>query len=66
MKFALDLNCKVIDACMRLHNFIVDFHEGGRQSVSESIALDRSVFDHDCRRYLATNLEQDPEGGDDG
>ena len=29
LKFALDLNCKVIDACMHLHNFIVDFREGG-------------------------------------
>ena len=30
LKFALELNCKVIDACMRLHNFIVDFREGGQ------------------------------------
>ncbi len=51
---------------MRIQNFIVDFHEGGRQSVLESIALDWSVFDNDCCQYLATNLEQDPEGGNDG
>lgn len=27
LQFSLDLNCKVIDACMRIHNFIVDFRE---------------------------------------
>jgi hypothetical protein len=66
LKFALDLNSKVIDASMRLHNFIVDFREGGGQSVLESIALDQSVFDNDCHQYLAINLEKDPEGGNDG
>jgi hypothetical protein len=48
LQFSLDLNCKVIDACMRLHNFIVDFCEANR-CVSEFITLDRSVFDDDCR-----------------
>jgi hypothetical protein len=51
---------------MCLHNFIVDFREGER-CVSESIALDRSVFDDDCRCYLATHLEKNigelTEGG---
>jgi hypothetical protein len=61
----LELNCKVIDACMHLHNFIVDFCEG-EQRPSESIVLEQSVFDDDWRRYLATSLEQDPEGGNDG
>ena len=65
LKFALELNCKVIDACMRLHNFIVDFREGGHGS-SESLLVERSVFDDDWRRYLATSLEHDPEGGNDG
>jgi hypothetical protein len=51
---------------MHLHNFIVDFCEGGGQSVLESIALDWSVFDKECHQFLATNLEQDPEGGKDG
>ena len=67
LKFALYLSCKVIDACMRLHNFIVDLHEGGQNAVSEeSIALDRSVLDDDWRQFLATNLELDPEGWNDG
>ena len=50
---------------MRLHNFIVDFPEGGQCS-SESLLVGRSVFDDDWRRYLATSLEHDPEGGNDG
>jgi hypothetical protein len=57
LQYSLDLTCKVIDACMRLHNFIVDFHKGDH-CVSESIAMDWSVFDNDCRCYLATNLDQ--------
>jgi hypothetical protein len=48
LQFSLDLSCKVIDACMHLHNFFDDYHEG-EHCVSESIALDRSVFDDDCR-----------------
>ena len=58
LQFALELNCKIIDACMRLHNFIVDFRED-EQDASESRSLDRAVFDDDCRRYLATILESD-------
>jgi hypothetical protein len=50
LQFSLDLTCKVMDACMCLHNFIVDFREG-EHCVSESIALDQSVFDNDCRCY---------------
>jgi hypothetical protein len=57
LQFSLDLNCKVIDACMRIHNFIVDFREMNL-CVVESIAFDRDVFDDDCRRYLATHLDQ--------
>ncbi len=66
LQISLDLTCKFIDACMRLHNFTVDFCEG-EHCVSESIALDWSVFDNDCHRYLATHLEQNigelTEGG---
>ena len=57
LQFSLDLNCKVIDACMRIHNFIVDFREMNL-CVVESIAFDWDVFDDDCRRYLATHLDQ--------
>jgi len=65
LQFSLDLNCKIIDACMRLHNFIVDFRETNL-CVTESTALDREVFDDDCRRYLATHLEQYEDGVYDG
>ena len=53
LQFSLDLNCKIIDACMRLHNFIVDFHEKNLCVVESTPALDREVFDDDCRQYLA-------------
>jgi hypothetical protein len=65
LQFPLDLTCKVIDACMHLYNFIVDFHEG-EHCVSESIALDWSVFDNDCHCYLATHLEQNIGEVNDG
>jgi hypothetical protein len=65
LHFSLDMNCKVIDACMRLHNFIVDYRER-YLCVLESTALDRDVFDDDCRRYLATHLEQHEDGVYDG
>jgi hypothetical protein len=42
---------------MCLHNFIVDFREG-EHCASESITLDWSVFDNDCRHCLATYLDQ--------
>ncbi|KAL3805723.1 hypothetical protein ACHAW5_003832 [Stephanodiscus triporus] len=61
----LGFDCKIIDACMRLHNFIVDFRETNL-CVTESTALDREVFDDDCRRYLATHLEQYEDGVYDG
>jgi hypothetical protein len=38
----------------------------GGQCSSESLLVGRSVFDDDWRRYLATSLEHDPEGGNDG
>jgi hypothetical protein len=47
LHFTLDLNCKVIDVCRCLHNFIVDFCERNL-CVSESTALDWDVFDDDC------------------
>lgn len=58
LSFSLAHNCNVIDACMRLHNFIVDF----REDSAAELALDRSVFDDDCRRFLAVT-PSDTEGG---
>ncbi len=66
LPFSLDSKCKVIDACMHLHNFIVDFCEGEVHCVLESTALDRDVFDDVCRHNLATQLEQNEDGVHDG
>ena len=53
LQFSLDNNIRVIDACMRLHNFTVDYREahGGMSSGIDDI--DKTIFDEDCRRFLA-------------
>lgn len=61
LKFTLKHNCQVIDACMRLHNFIVDFREADKNN-DDGAAMERDVFDDDCRRFLAVSPEID-EGG---
>ena len=45
------LNCKIIDVCMRLHNFVVDQHN------SESFAnlIDSGILDYECRGLCAVN-----------
>lgn len=50
LKFSLRINNKIIDACMRLHNFIID-----RRTDAFSEAMDRDIFDDDCRRFFAVN-----------
>ncbi len=50
LKYSLKFNCKVIDACFRMHNFIVQ-HRGG--SVIDE--CDREIFNEDCRRFFAVN-----------
>ena len=50
LKFTLQHNCFVIDACMRLHNFIVDYREA---TTAEDNSYEKSVFDDDSRRFLA-------------
>jgi hypothetical protein len=65
MKFSLKMNCKIVDKCMRLHNFVVD-HRQNNESFSSSV--DREIFDDDCQRYFAVNpfLEVDiVRGGED-
>ena len=52
----LGFELQIIDACMRLHNFIIDSLESNL-CLSGSTALDWDVFDDDCRRYLATHLK---------
>jgi len=58
------MNCKVIDACMRLHNFIVDFREEilSQSDKSDSLEIDRSVFSDEMRRFLSINLNAEVGG----
>lgn len=63
--FSLKNNLKVIDACLRLHNFIVDFREAEKE-VSPLEELERLVFDEDCRRFMAVNPDLDHYGVDGG
>ena len=62
LEYSLELNCTVIDVCMRLHNFIVEHRNSDRMDV-----LDREVFDDDCRRFFAINpsINEGVSGGED-
>ena len=53
LQYSLKMNCKIVDACMRLHNFIVDFREEMEPSSTRGVSLDREIFNEDCRRFLA-------------
>ena len=53
LQFSLKHNIQNIDACMRMHNFIVDFREEHAIPAAEN-AVDKDIFDEDCRRFLAT------------
>ena len=55
LTFFLTLS-KVIDACMRLHNFIVDFREEANGEA------DNSLFDEDCRKFLAVHPDVEANG----
>jgi hypothetical protein len=48
LKYSLKTNCKIIDACLRLHNFIVD--QRGTSLAMDTV--DKSVFDDECRHQL--------------
>ena len=52
LRFSLKHNVNVIDACMRLHNFIVDWREENVVAASAS-EVDLSIFDEDHRRFMA-------------
>ena len=55
LKFSLDMNCNIIDACMRVHNFIVNNREEGIGIDS----VDKDVFDDDARRFFAVHPDED-------
>ena len=53
------MNCKIIDVCMRLHNFLVD----NRNEEHFATLEEYTVFDEDCH---SVNLFLDFEGVDGG
>jgi len=57
--FTLKHNTQIIDACLRLHNFIIDY----REETGADDGPERSVFDEDSRRYHAAQTDI---GGDVG
>ncbi len=64
LEYSLKMNCKIIDVCMRLHNFIVEH----RPATSDRMdALDREIFDDDCRRFYAVNpnIHEGVNGGEE-
>jgi hypothetical protein len=64
LNYSLSTNIMIVDACMRLHNFIVDHREEDNELFSTSI--DRAVFDEECRRFYAVNPFIDNVGVDSG
>jgi hypothetical protein len=60
LNYALNVNCKIIDACMRLHNFIVEHRNEDESIFAES--LDFEIFDDDCRRFYAVDPFRNNEG----
>ncbi len=53
LQFSLKHNVNVIDACMRLHNFIVDWREENQSSVRSTVCDEREIFDEDHRQFMA-------------
>ena len=54
LSFSLKNNIQIIDACLRLHNFIVNYRESlGNVTVIES--LEREIFTEENRRFMAIN-----------
>lgn len=63
LHFSLEHNCKVIDACIRLHNFIINYRVTcGDENYTDS-SYERSIFDDECRRFLAVSPEIEEEQG---
>ena len=61
LQYSLRRNIQIIDACMRLHNFIID-HRPSSLSLDN---IDRDVFDDECRRFFYENpAEEGVFGGE--
>ena len=65
LSFKLNNNINTIDACLCLHNFIIDYQYTHKVPAS-SAADKRAVFDEDSRRFLATQLNVGSYGVDGG
>ncbi len=65
LRFSLKNNCRIIDACMRLHNFIVEYRESAAAADDTD---ERYIFEDDFRRFLAASpvfLQGGIHGGED-
>ncbi len=60
LKFSLKTNGHIIDACLQLHNFILENSDRSFMGL-----VDKEVFDEDCRRYFAIHPDI-PEGVNGG
>jgi hypothetical protein len=60
LNYSLAVNCRIIDACMRLHNLIVE-HRMDDESIFRD-SVDFEIFDDDCRRFYAVNPFMNHEG----
>lgn len=56
LKFSLKENVKVIDAAMRLHNFIIDWRETHEKDTTLN-KFEAEIFDDECLAYLTANPE---------
>ena len=54
-------NTQVIDACLRLHNFIVDFREENQELTAMKI-LEKEVFQEDSIQFLSLNPDLQHNG----
>ena len=60
LNYSLDVNCRIIDACMRMHNLIVEHRTDDELIFRDSV--DFEIFDDDCRRFYAVNPFMNNEG----
>jgi hypothetical protein len=61
LKFSLKTNSQIIDACLRLHNFIIE-----NSNVNFMDSIDKEVFDEECRRFFSIHpdIAEGVDGGD--
>ncbi len=60
LKFGLKTNCHVNEACLWLHNFILESSNHGFMD-----SVNKEVFDKDCRHFFTIHPDI-PEGVEDG